>query len=84
MKYLKITMFFFLISFTVFAKDYSVKDNGEVEVIISKDNINRLKVFHDRIKDIRTNSNELMIETDKTSGEIYLKPTYGKDKIDVF
>lgn len=84
MKMIKIFMFLFLISSSLFAKDYSVKDNGEVEVIISKDNINRLKVFHDRIKDIRTNSNELMIETDKTSGEIYLKPTYGKDKIDVF
>lgn len=84
MKIIKYFVFMFLLSFTVFAKDYALKDNDEIEVIISKNNINRLKVFNDRIKDIRSNSNELIIETDKTSGEIYLKPTYGKDKIDVF
>ena len=84
MKFLKIFIFCLLISFNSFGKDYAIKDNEEVEVVISKYNINRLKIFNDRIKDIRVNSNELIIETDKISGEIYLKPVYGKDKIDIF
>lgn len=70
--------------FRINAKDYLIEDNGEIEVIISKDNINRLKIFHDRIKDIRANSDELVIEADRIGGEIFIRPTIGKDNIDIF
>lgn len=84
MKKLITILTLFFISSNIFAKDYSIENNGEIEILISKDNINRIKVFNDRIKDIRANSNEIVIETDKVSGEIYIKPVYGRDKIDMF
>ncbi|MDR0422973.1 MAG: type-F conjugative transfer system secretin TraK [Rickettsiales bacterium] len=69
---------------TLYAKDYSIQDNGELDVIISSSNVNRLKVFHDRITNIRTNADELKIDTDKATGELYLKPTGVNRNIDVF
>lgn len=71
-------------SVSVQAKDYSVQDNGEVEVVISRENVNRFKIFYDRIKDIRANPDELIIESDKVSGELFLRPVFGKNNIDAF
>jgi hypothetical protein len=68
----------------VYAKDYSAQDNGEVEVVISRENVNRFKIFHDRIKDIRANPDELTIETDRVSGELFLRPAFGRNNIDAF
>jgi type-F conjugative transfer system secretin TraK len=73
-----------IFSANLYAEDYSIKDNGEAEVTISRNNVNRLKIFGDRIKDIRANSDELVIDTDKTSGEIFIKPAFGKSSIDMF
>lgn len=78
----------FLILFFCFnnllAKEYFVEDNGEIEVVISRDNINRIKIFNDRIKDIRANSDEIIVDADKKLGEIYIRPAFGKDNIDVY
>ncbi len=67
-----------------YAADYYLQDNGETEVFISREGINRVKVFYDRIKDIRANTNELSIETDKARGEIYIKPYYSISKSDIY
>jgi hypothetical protein len=79
-------IFFIISSITspIFSAEYQVEDNGETEVVISRDNVNRIKIFHDRIKDIRANADELKIDTDKTSGEIFVKPAANKNSIDIF
>lgn len=82
--FLVISIIMLIPFFKIYARDYLVEDNGEIEIIISKNNINRLKIFRDRIKDIRANPDELIIETDRVDGEIFIKPVLGKDSIDIF
>lgn len=79
-----IGLFLFLISTSIYAKDYTVENNGEIEVIISRDNLNRLKIFHDRIKEIRANPDEMAIEEDRVGGEIFIRPYFGRNDIDIF
>lgn len=79
-----LVIFILLLSFNSgFTKDYFVENNGEIKVNISKNGLNRIKVFDDRIKDIRTNSNELTIDIDKKDGELFVKPITN-DNIEVF
>ena len=71
-------------SINVYASDYLVEDNGEIEVVISRENVNRFKIFYDRIKDIRSNPDELIVEADKAGGELFIRPVFGKNIIDAF
>lgn len=77
-------IFMFLVKNNLFARDYSVENNGSVSVIISRNNLNRIKVFNDRIKDITANNDELIIKADSTNGEIFIKPNVFKDIIEIF
>ena len=65
-------IFTFLIKNNLFAGDYFVENNESVSVIISRNNLNRIKVFNDRIKDITANNDELIIKVDSVNGEIFI------------
>lgn len=66
-----------------FAVDYFLENNGEIDIVIARDEINRIKVSNDRIKNLKANEDELKIEVEK-NGEIYVKPLYGRDDITLF
>lgn len=84
-KFLCFIIFFnIFISFNCFSTDYFVENNDEIEVILSKNNINRFKVFNDRIKSYRFNGNELKIDADKINGELYILPNTSKSQIEFF
>ena len=77
-------LFIWFVSFNCFSKDYYIENNGEIEVDISDSSLNKIKVFKDRIKDVRANYDELIIDVDKSSGDIYVKPVYTKEFIDIY
>lgn len=84
-KFLCFILFFnIFISSNCFSTDYFVENNDEIEVILSKNNINRFKVFNDRIKSYRFNGNELKIDADKINGELYILPNTSKSQIEFF
>jgi type-F conjugative transfer system secretin TraK len=56
------------------ATTYEIKNNGAATVIISATNPTRLKVLEDRLANMHYNANELRVEADGTTGEVFLKP----------
>jgi type-F conjugative transfer system secretin TraK len=82
--YVLVVLIIAITTSNICANDYFIEDNGEINVTISRDNINRIKIFHDRINNIRANSDELKVDVDKTNGEIFVKPITSKSSIDVF
>jgi type-F conjugative transfer system secretin TraK len=78
-------LFIFLHSNLVFAGSTLEMDNdGEIEVKVSKFNPNRLKVVGDRITNVRYNVEDLDLDYNQNSGEVFFKPKYKKDKFDIF
>jgi len=70
-------------SYVLAAQKIIAEEDGEFEAFIAKDELSRIKIIDDRIRAIRANDNELVVQEDASLGEVYLLPLVDK-AINVF
>lgn len=54
-----------------------VNDGDEFSAVISKNDLNRIKVANDKIRDIKSNNQELDLSVDEKNGEVFLRVANG-------
>jgi len=63
-----------------------VNDGDEFNAVISRNDLNRIKVVNDKIRDIKSNNQELDLNVDEKNGEVYLRvaSAYENKPINIF
>lgn len=63
-----------------------LNDGDEFNAVISRNDLNRIKVVNDKIRDIKSNNQELDLNVDEKNGEVYLRvaSAYENKPINIF
>lgn len=77
---IKATLIILLLIFANEAKaiqNKELNDGDEFNAVISRNDLNRIKVVNDKIRDIKSNNQELDLSVDEKNGEVYLRVASG-------
>ena len=77
---IKATLIILLLIFANEAKaiqNKELNDGDEFNAVISRSDLNRIKVVNDKIRDIKSNNQELDLSVDEKNGEVYLRVASG-------